>query len=52
MARVSPYHSTYPSDHPVYHNQSTCVVGNNIERRYLAAGTAGRPLCLTCSRMS
>jgi hypothetical protein len=49
--QVSPYHSKLPSAH-VYHNKSTCTVGNNIESYNKVAGTGGRPLCSTCPTSS
>lgn len=51
MAKVSPFHSIHPAA-TVYHDESRCTEGNNIERRYLRTGTAGRPKCQTCRRLS
>lgn len=33
---------------PVYHNNTACTEGNNIERRNLRSGTGGKPLCRKC----
>lgn len=48
--RVQPYHSVLPSAH-VHHNNNRCEVGNNIEKKYLRQGTAGRPLCHRCAQL-
>lgn len=52
MATVPPYHSTKPNTSNVHHNNNGCTEGNNIERMYLASGTAGRPLCDHCKRLA
>jgi hypothetical protein len=61
MPLVAPFHSTKPwfdqgilagLGRQVYHNNSLCTEGNNIERHYLAAGHAGRPLCEHCARLN
>lgn len=52
MARVSPFHSAKPNTRNVHHNNNVCTEGNNIERQYLRAGTAGRPLCEHCARLA
>jgi hypothetical protein len=51
MAKVAAFHSTEPSA-TVYHDESTCVDGNNIEARYHKSGTAGRPRCARCKEIS
>ena len=51
MAKVTPFHSTEPSA-TVYHDESTCTEGNNIEARNRASGTAGRPKCSRCREIS
>ena len=33
----------------VYHNNTACTEGNNIERRYLRSGTGGKALCRHCA---
>lgn len=59
MPTVLPFHSTRQTNalagllagaphQPVYHNNSLCTEGNNIERMYWAPGTANRPLCKRC----
>ena len=48
MAKVSPFHSIKQS---VYHNDTRCTEGNNIERENLRSGTGGKPLCHHCQRL-
>lgn len=50
--QVRPFHSTRLGARNVYHNNDACTEGNNIETRYLAFGTAGRPLCQHCAILS
>jgi hypothetical protein len=50
MAKVQPFHSDEPG-REVYHNSTRCTEGNNIERRHLRQGTAGRRLCDHCRRL-
>jgi competence protein ComGC len=52
MAKVSPFHSKLPSDGAVYHNNSKCTEGNNIEKKNRVSGTGGRPLCSHCARLT
>jgi len=52
MAKTSPWHSTRESDRKVYHDNTSCTEGNNIESRYKRSGTDGRPKCAHCSRLS
>lgn len=52
MAKVAPFHSTKPNSSNVYHDNSSCTEGNNIEPKYKAQGTAGRPKCEHCKRLS
>lgn len=51
MPKTSPWHSTEPG-RTVYHNNTKCTEGNNIEARYRKAGTAGRRLCTHCARLN
>jgi len=51
MTRVAPFHSKKPDTRNVYHDNNKCTEGNNIERYYLAQGTAGRPRCEHCDRL-
>lgn len=49
--RVSPYHSTNPSDPDVYHVHDICPTGQQIPSRNRAPGTNGHRLCEQCARM-
>jgi hypothetical protein len=48
---TEPWHSVKPSDPQVYHNNTLCTEGNNIERQNRRSGTDGRPLCRHCARI-
>ena len=52
MAKVAPFHSVKPNDSNVYHDNSSCTLGNNIEKENVRAGTDGRPKCDQCKRLS
>ncbi|CAN5365230.1 hypothetical protein BH24ACT7_BH24ACT7_25740 [soil metagenome] len=52
MAKVSPFHSKLATDKPVYHDESTCTEGNNIEPQNKVPGTGGRSKCLRCKEIS
>jgi hypothetical protein len=52
MSKVSPFHSKKPNTKNVYHDDNKCTEGDNIEKQYLAGGTAGRPKCEHCQRLS
>lgn len=47
MGLVASFHSKLETS--VYHNQSECTVGNNIESYNKVAGTGGGRLCSRCS---
>lgn len=49
MAKKSPWHSIKAD---VYHNNTNCNTGNNIERENIRLGTGGKRLCNECSRLS
>lgn len=51
MPKVPAFHSKRPGE-TVYHNNSACTEGNNIEKKYLTSGTGGRPLCNHCSKLN
>ncbi len=51
MPRKSPWHSSKPMTKNVYHDNTLCTEGNNIESYYLKAGTGGRPKCDHCARL-
>jgi hypothetical protein len=46
MANVDPYYSIKKMD--VYHDNSECTEGNNIEPENKRSGKAGLPHCKTC----
>lgn len=49
MAKTNPWHSKLSS---VYHNNTSCITGNNIEKENVVAGMGGRPLCKECARLA
>ncbi len=49
MAIKSPWHS---SEQKVYHNNTECNTGNNIEPENLRQGTGGKRLCKECARLN
>jgi hypothetical protein len=51
MAKVSPYHSTNPTDPDVYHDHDDCPSGGQIPPKNWAAGTGGNRRCETCTSM-
>jgi len=48
--QVSPFHSKLPGT-TVYHDQSACTLGNNIESHNRVAGTGGHPKCSQCKTL-
>lgn len=52
MPKTDPWHSIRQQDRNVYHDNTRCTEGNNIEPQYRRSGTAGRPLCETCRRLA
>lgn len=52
MAATAPFHSSKPAARQVYHNNTSCTEGNNIERYYWKSGTGGRRLCEHCQRLA
>jgi hypothetical protein len=49
--KTQPFHSIKPSHHPVYHDNTSCTEGDNIEPQYKRPGTGGRPKCHHCARL-
>lgn len=49
MPKKDPWHSIKQS---VYHNNTNCNTGNNIERENLRSGTGGKPLCQECAGLN
>ncbi len=52
MAKTAPFHSVKLNTPNVYHNNTSCTEGNNIEPQNKRAGTGNRPLCTHCQRLS
>ncbi|MCG9678947.1 hypothetical protein [Vibrio sp. Isolate24] len=50
MAKVNLFHSKMPGT-AVYHDESTCDVGNNIETRNKQKGTGGKRKCARCKEI-
>ncbi len=51
MPRTAPWHSIEPNTRNVYHDNTKCTEGNNIETENLRRGTAGREICEHCKRL-
>jgi len=49
MAKVKPFHAKHSS---VYHNNSSCTEGNNIEKENKQKGTGKNGLCKSCLRLN
>ncbi len=49
MPQKSPWHSTKQE---VYHNNTECNTGNNIESENLRQGTGGKRLCQECADLN
>jgi len=49
MAKKAPWHSVLQD---VYHDNTECNTGNNIERENLRSGTGGKRRCHECARLS
>lgn len=45
MTRVSPWHSIFS---PVYHNDTACSLGQNIEPQHRREGTGEKRICPEC----
>jgi hypothetical protein len=52
MAKVAAWHSKRVQDRNVYHDNTACTEGNNIEAQNRVAGTGGRPKCNHCAKLS
>ncbi len=52
MSRVTPWHSVKPNDPRVYHDETQCKTGNNIEAENRRSGTDNRPRCKECAGYS
>jgi hypothetical protein len=55
MAKVPPYHTITeekPEQRDVYHDHDDCPDGRRIKPENRRSGTAGRPRCDECKRLS
>ena len=50
--KTTPWHSVLETDRKVYHDETKCTEGNNIEPRNRRSGTGGRPKCEHCKEIS
>ena len=50
--RTNPWHSVKLNVPQVYHNDTECKTGNNIEAENVRQGTGGRPLCKECAGLN
>lgn len=50
--KIAPWHSIRSTDPPVYHDESKCTEGDNIQSQYRRPGTGGRRKCKRCSEIS
>jgi hypothetical protein len=51
MPQAYPWHSKRAGE-TVYHNNTLCTEGNNIERYYLTSGTGNLKLCHKCATLN
>lgn len=52
MAKVAAFHSKRPDAKKVFHDQSACTEGNNIEAHNKVSGTGNLPHCDHCKRLT
>jgi len=50
--KTSPWHSIKQTDRPVYHDDTACTEGNNIEPQNRRDGTGGRRKCDRCKELN
>jgi hypothetical protein len=51
LMKTNPWHSKKETDRKVYHDNTDCTEGNNIEKENRQSGTGGRPRCEHCSQL-
>jgi hypothetical protein len=51
MAKVSPYHSSDPTQPDVYHNHDNCPSGQQIPARNRLSGKGGHAQCKHCKKL-
>jgi hypothetical protein len=49
--KTNPWHSKKESDRKVYHDNTNCTEGNNVEKENRQSGTGNRPRCEHCTRL-
>jgi hypothetical protein len=55
--KTNPWHSTekkefaYEHKETVHHDNTSCIVGENIIKKHLQPGTDSRPLCKECAQL-
>lgn len=49
MAKVAPWYSVLRD---IYHDNTECNTGNNIERENVRRGTGGKRHCEECARLA
>lgn len=49
MSKTAAFHSIKQT---VYHDNTSCTEGNNIEKENLRSGTGGKPQCHHCARLN
>lgn len=50
MGKIAPFHSKKPGT-DVYHDNSECTEGNNIEKENRVSGTGGHRRCNRCKEL-
>jgi hypothetical protein len=48
---TAPFHSVKPYAPQIYHDDTRCKTGNNIEPENKRLGTDNRPLCEECQHL-
>lgn len=51
MSKITEFHSKLPGA-DVYHNNSRCTIGCNIEEHNKVTGTGGCSLCEECQKLN
>lgn len=52
MAKMNPWHSVLETDPQVYHDNTDCNTGNNIEEENRRDGTDNRRQCNECAGLA
>ena len=54
MAKTDPWHSVLEEGKSdgIYHDETNCNTGNNIEQEYRRSGTGNLDKCAECRRIS